>query len=668
MRWMIGVLLIALLFSGTRPVHTQGDGLDLPTELYVLRNSGIVEQFGVGMMGAKAITPEDIFVLDFAIAPDNTWMAYRTPDEIVLSRIDTPTTLQIEPTGDMIPPLRGLGDTMAWSHKGDALAYTTPYGARVAFNIGGEQPEFRNIPNSALINLSWSPGGTFLAAEAENNIWWFYRRDGLDMLLTGALPSSYGITWLDDGQLIFAPGEGGLLVLDLKNLNTQWALQDSSRQYRLPQVRPDGSIVVFSRPIQPETPPETEDTGEAPPGLGLNSAYWQRLSLENDTAAVVASSEIAVDVSSAHWSPNGLFLIALRQNRLGIVLAETGVSFVLPVEDPVAYSWGASYPMTVSGVASGYDGFFLATDPISGVKQVWRLPADGSSPTLQTTGETPVAGFAVSARTRQIAYFSDSQLWTIPVNDDGNPGEATLLTPVHESARDAAFSPDGRTVAYADAEGIWMMVLDATAPERILQSAPAGQPGDHYTQPQYAPNVNALLVVSYPGEISPFYWYDIASGERLDIGLYDRLHWISDGRLLGYGNGVHLGEWPPIASVFLIDPSVTPPQVWTVLQADAARVLDAQVIASSRISVVLTDNRQFGPLELRLVGVELTGGDAQTLADPGFMIEPRISPDGAYLAGLTMPGGRILIYDVSRSEKVVLRMPGGVETFIWVTF
>jgi outer membrane beta-barrel protein len=41
----------------------------------------------------------------------------------------------LEATGDLIPPIRGRGDTMAWSPQGDALAYTTPYGARIAYHF-----------------------------------------------------------------------------------------------------------------------------------------------------------------------------------------------------------------------------------------------------------------------------------------------------------------------------------------------------------------------------------------------------------------------------------------------------------------------------------------------------------------------------------------------------
>jgi len=41
---------------------------------------------------------------------------------------------QIEGASADVPPYRGSGNTISWSPNGDALAYTTTYGARIYFN------------------------------------------------------------------------------------------------------------------------------------------------------------------------------------------------------------------------------------------------------------------------------------------------------------------------------------------------------------------------------------------------------------------------------------------------------------------------------------------------------------------------------------------------------
>ncbi|MFW5690883.1 MAG: hypothetical protein ACOCXZ_00165, partial [Chloroflexota bacterium] len=191
--WTALVLGAVLLGLPSDRGAAQGDGLNLPTELYILLNAGTVERYGLGAAGVTTITPDDVFVLDFAVAPDGNWLAYRTDSGLYVSNMtsdDAP--VQLEATSANFPPLRQGGQTLTWSPDAGALAYTTEYGVRVAVDIASGQPRFIDIAVSPLIHLSWSPGGAFLAAEAENDVWWLYRREAAAMPLTGALPSARG--------------------------------------------------------------------------------------------------------------------------------------------------------------------------------------------------------------------------------------------------------------------------------------------------------------------------------------------------------------------------------------------------------------------------------------------------------------------------------------------
>jgi hypothetical protein len=207
------------------------DGLNLPTELYVLLNSGVVERYGLGAEGVQTVTPEGEFVLDVGAAPDGNWLAYRTEEGLSLVNLFTGETVQLEGATASYPPVRGRGDTLAWSPDGDALAYTTPYGARVYFDTPAG-PVFTDVSASQLLHLNWSLDSSHLAAESENNIWWIFRRDGTQLTLVSAIPSSYGTAWIAGAQLVFAPEAGGLLMMDMAKANAQTVLQRTAAPTR----------------------------------------------------------------------------------------------------------------------------------------------------------------------------------------------------------------------------------------------------------------------------------------------------------------------------------------------------------------------------------------------------------------------------------------------------
>src|SRR5688572_5628600 len=208
-RKLLTIIIALLLVQGVR---AQEDGLNLPTELYVLTNSGQVQQYGIGTAGLRSVTPEDEFVLDFGVAPDGNWLAYRTEDALKLLDMGSETNEEIEGATAGIPPVRGRGDTLAWSPAGDVFVYTTTTGGRAHF-VGKDL--FIDLPQGQLTQVLWSPTGAYLAVEAEDNIWWLYRRDGDNLVLTSAIPSALGLTWVSDTQVAFAPGEGGLIHMDL---------------------------------------------------------------------------------------------------------------------------------------------------------------------------------------------------------------------------------------------------------------------------------------------------------------------------------------------------------------------------------------------------------------------------------------------------------------------
>src|SRR5258706_9136295 len=83
------------------------------------------------------VTPPGEWVIDFAVAPDNNWIVYRTATTVAIAAIYGGTagtdTQQID--GQAAPPaaLNPTLNTITWSPDGLAIAYITAHGLRVAF-------------------------------------------------------------------------------------------------------------------------------------------------------------------------------------------------------------------------------------------------------------------------------------------------------------------------------------------------------------------------------------------------------------------------------------------------------------------------------------------------------------------------------------------------------
>ena len=430
------IILIVLLLA---PAAAQ-DGLNLPTELYVLLNSGQVERYGIGTAGVDMVTPEDAYILDFSVAPDGNWMAFRTEAGLTLYHMyDENVYTTVEGEAADVPPLRGRGATMAWTPSGDALAYTTLYGARVYFNDGSDTPPFTDIETTNLLHLQWSPDGSFLAAEAEDDIWWIYRREGTQMTLASAIPSSRGTAWVGPAQIVFAPAEGGLILMDMANANAQQQIRDTSWEYGLPYYRADGTLLVFGR---------RANDPQVDPGFGV---LQEVTFVEGGGVNVEETGNGPVELEGARWAPRGQLLLAFRGGAMALIHPPSGQGFTLPITSAVSYGWGPLHPERVEGAMIPTDGYFLAPDSDE-VIQVWHIQPSGAPPFTVTPADEDVTAFAMSPDQTAVAYVSGGTLWYY--RDD----EPQALADASEETSDLSFSPDGSSLVYVlpgDEGGIW---------------------------------------------------------------------------------------------------------------------------------------------------------------------------------------------------------------------
>lgn len=640
---------LLLLLSIAAPAAAQ-DGLNLPSELYVLLNSGSVERYGLGAEGVRTVTPEGQFVLDMGVAPDGNWLAFRTDQGLSLVDMFTGETSQVEGASATYPPVRGRGDTMAWSPAGDALVYATPYGARVYFDTDSGVV-FVDIATTQLINLIWSPDGSYLAAESENNIWWIFRREGTQMTLHSAIASSIGITWTSGSQLVFAPESGGLIAMDLANANAQTALQNEGTLYRLPSYRPDGTLLVYAR---------RKNDASVEDGMGRLT----RINLSDGRAEDIA--EAPVNLAGARWAPGGALLVAFQGGALALVGPLNGAGLPLPITSAVAYTWGALPAERVTGVNLPLDGFLLADDA-DGVAQVWRLPRDGTPPAPVTAAPASVTDFAVAPDRHNLAYFSGGTLWSLAFSGETEP--LALVELGAGAVPQFSFAPDSQTVVYAvnggetSSAGLWRVAITGGEPERILTPR-EGAPPVQYANPRFAPNVNALLVRVVSSDSAVASLFDPASGEITLLDGYGDGVWLRDGRVVAYYTAAP-GVQPTDNGLWLVSPNNLDQPPVQLMALPAGWALRSLVeMGSGQLRILLGKDKP-GPSHLRVVDVPLAGGGMTEVAEVGYVANPRLSPDGQLIVGYAHAGGPLLIHNLETGARVILTYPVSVRNFDW---
>jgi hypothetical protein len=636
-RQLFLLLFLCVLCVSVVNLSAQDDGLNLPTELYVLQNSGVVERYGIGAAGITIITPDDEFVLDFAIAPDDNTLAYRTEQGLWLKAMFGTESTLVEPDTASLPFMRGRGETLLWTADAEALAYTTLFGARVYFP---QSQTFVNIVQANVVSLLWSPNNTYLTVEAQNpdpnaqsNFWWIYRRENTTFTLVSAIPSSMGVSWLDETRIVFAPETGGLYTMDMSAGNAQTELLDTSTVYRLPYVREGGIITVFATSSE-----------EVTPEPGTSGVVGRLLSVIDGEASEVGSAPVGLD--RVQWAPRGDLLVAFRGGALALVNPANGLAFALPVTSAVAYGWGPLPPRSVRTLELPTDGYFLS-DFATGIPQIWRLPSDGSPAYPFTQSENDITEFAVSPDGRQVVYVSGGALWLQAVDPEATASELATLE-ARENIR-PTFSPSGDQIAYSDG-GIWLVSTDGGA-EEVLD-------GD-YVQPQFAPNVNALMANQLNAGLGVF---DIEAGS---FTVFSDTHigfWLRDGRIASVENGgINIYELStlPTPSEFVSFPG----------GAVAGNIIEAS--RNSLRMVLIAPALQ----PAQIAEFELGGSGITPIAQVGYLVAPRLSPDGSFVAGYRYlrtdsfgyTRGPLLFVDVETGERVTLSSPPEAWAFRWGT-
>lgn len=609
---------------------------------------------------AIAVTPPDLAVRDFAVAPGGSWLIARTEDTITIRTLDGRQGRVIAEGVGL--PGSGAPDSLDWHSVGwspDAgmIAYLTETGFQVLIPGAGERGEALIFPvqEEPLAGLSWSPDSRWLLALRAGGGAALYSLDPLQRRVE--LGHLNGHAWLADGRLAFAPAEGGLALVTPGEIESRVFLVPQDRQITLPTQRADGMLAFFSH------------NGSADDPGYLNVADPLDLSFRVESGAAIQTTGLA-------WEPGGARLLGQGDapGTLRLLDPLTGSQADLQPQGQAArVDWGSLPPRSVSGMTLPADLYYLA--PQAGITQIWRLPANGSPPQAVTSAAEDVTSFDISPDGTQALYVSGNNIWRLVINSLDVTRVAVLAEQVLTPSAKPAFSQDGRQIAYANG-GIWTVDLDTgLALGRVTDEIPFGA-RERFTQvydlPRWSPDGTWIVarVTFYEGSdlaLIPLTGAPGRAGIPILLNLFGaEAEWGPDGRLVVYSDGSVYGD----PYVTIVQPA-DPPTIARVLNLP---VIDVQLRPDGRLALLRVPiPGAGGPTTVRVHSIAANGSDLQAESGSFVLEGATLSPDTTLIAGLIQPRfdeqggvtGRLAIADASTGQMFMIDSAADVYSLRW---
>jgi Tol biopolymer transport system component len=254
---------------------------------------------------------------------------------------------------------------------------------------------------------------------------------------------------------------------------------------------------------------------------------------------------------------------------------------------------------------------------------IWRIPPLGGSPVrLLPDAEDP----AISPDGTRIAFSrpDSAGLYRIGVAPLDDPTPARAITGDDDGLwghTDPAWSPDGRTLCYADFKDLWLVPAEGGAARRLTHAGAADQ------GPVWSPDGRFILFSSFPDQALTLWCVRVSDGarHRLTTGTSDEGEpsLSRDGRWLAY-------------SVSHTNPDIEVLDRVTRLRTriPGGAVDESPAVAPDGSAVAFSSDR-LGSYDLWLQPIEggRLAGAARRLTDhPGSAAVPAFSPDGRWLA------------------------------------
>jgi WD40 repeat protein len=642
-------ILLLFFLGGTafsNSVRAQDDrrGRNLPTLLCALSEAQV--RCYVGTFGeVRTVSTPGQTVTDFAISPDNLYVAYRHESTIQIGNVYGGAAQIVD--REVYPPARldQLLSTITWSPDGRLLAYITANGFRIAYASGGET-QTRDVMDRLYIALKFSPDGSRIAAQAEDESWNIFnvvQDESFNVTLTRThyLPGAADLAWVDPSSVVVAARAGGVQRLDISEsvIQVLWA-------------QPADTLVRLSRSVNGEVYALRRDMSN-PMGAEVGRA----VSISpGGTIEALRGADALIDVRVT-WAIDGQLMAYVTSGTPILVDPVSGEENMIMIADTNITSWGELPPESVERLLTDTDLYFLAQSG-ENTAQVWRLPSNALDPAAQISQQAEsVRAFAVSPDRQQLALAVGARLIIAPIRLSGietpiAPDEEIQLAEIASSGEVSLdWRRDGVEIVYADATGVYAVPVNAVSPPRRILRSTADAP---YTEARYSSDGGYVLVrLAYNqwnvfdtnGQPSTLPQHQIP--ERV---LYAT--WRSDGAVLYHtATGVGAGDRVLLDSAY--------PVVAVQPTGDSALVV--RRIGWSGAS---------GALQLAT-----TTGEVRTpLRLDGFANTPSLalSPTGQFLAGaVRLADGRIdalCILDLNTGRRVVISGVSRVTSLRWVVY
>ncbi|MCG8467044.1 MAG: DPP IV N-terminal domain-containing protein [Gemmatimonadetes bacterium] len=304
---------------------------------------------------------------------------------------------------------------------------------------GGNPQQITDTPFPALFQ-TWSPDSRRLAfaaiQEGQADIFVVELESGAERRITDTPDSEFALSWSPRGsEIVFqAQGRGGadIWVVDVSSRAIRQLTRDSAND-RLPAWSPDGSRVVFE-----------SDRGGVRQLWVVDAAGGDPRRITTDPGSELFPK----------WSPDGSLISYLtdRRGNLDVWVTDPAGRLPRPVVatdyDDSGGDWLVdSSGLLVSSVGDGFADLFSAT-----------LSGDLVQLTFDRAFES--ARLMPNGRDLVMSRYDDSQR-PIVADLGGERWDAPL--PNNQAVRQMAASPDGATLVYVAAGGLWL--TDITDPE-----------------------------------------------------------------------------------------------------------------------------------------------------------------------------------------------------------
>jgi WD40 repeat protein len=615
---------------------------------------------------AQPVTPPGQRVIDFAIAPDDNWIAYRTDDIVTLAPIYGSTTTQrnqqIDAQATPSATLDLSMTTLAWSPDGLTIAYVIANGFRVAIPTENGKPKLIGVEDRLATNLRFSPNGSRLAVQADDGTWSLYAVDPLanaadakQIQRTRTIDQAADVAWQDENALVVALVAGGLYQIDAAN-------PSSPPAWTVPSEHFIKLITTTTREVLALHPDPRDTIGNV-----------VSISIDGKVTPVGASK---ID-SQSEWGLGGETLVYITSGTPILIDPATGRENTLPLRGVTRLVWTRPLPPPVGTLVMDADLYFLNPDG-GGVRQVWRLPRSGLDRLTQlTTQISDVRDFAISPNRTQIALTSGGRLIVVSATD---PKDERVLAWLNRTdSAQADWHPSGNQLVYTDGNGLYLIATDGNSiPMQLMPKGSEQRPAALYKRPKFSLDGRFLLVEWREPKDDSF-----ISTNIIDFGTntLTPLKFAQPWNVL----------WGPDNMLL----ARAPAQVTDSSRLLAVRVqggIQGEAVALTELSWSIADARfatdksilflrrlgwEIGPDIVRphMVSAPISPGSASAVVQPeprgkpGILSNPQLSPTGRFAVGGQRTGRieQLVVLDLQSGHRVRIQGANEPSALHWIS-